>query len=215
MTKQVKVLQAKIEDVDTKKGLIKAYFNAFGNVDYDRDMIQLGAHKKTIKERGPGGTKQIKHFKQHDSWQVPGVLVEMGEDSFGGYFVSKLAPTTLGKDTLIEYEAGIITEHSFGFEIIKSEMIEDLSQGNYQLITETKIWEVSSLTAWGANPNTPTVSVKNNIQLFEQMEKILKLGNLSDETLKQAEQLYKTLRAVIPHSEPLADDYKIIQTFKF
>lgn len=212
--KLTKEISGKIADLDTKKGLVKAYFNAFGNIDSDNDMIKRGAHAKTIKERGPGGTGRIKHFKQHDSWQVPGVIKEMGEDSFGGYFVSQLAPTVLGKDTLIEYEMGIITEHSFGFEIIKSEHIEDMEIGNYQLITETKIWEVSSLTAWGANANTPTVSVKSDKEVFEQIEKILKQGNLSDETLEKAEQLYKTLRAVVKHSEP-EDILLRINNFKF
>lgn len=210
--KQIKVLSGKVKDVDESKGLIKAYFSIFNNIDSDGDMIQQGAHAKTMMERGPTGTGRIKHFKQHDSWQVPGVIKEMGEDQEGGWFVSQLAKTTLGKDTLIEYQDGIITEHSFGFQIIKSEQVEDVEKGNYQLITETKIWEVSSLTAWGANSQTRTIDVKEDRDLFEQMEKILKNGKLSDETLKKAEELYKTLRAAL-HSEPSHLD--IITNFKF
>ena len=211
--KQVKVLSGKIADVDNKQGLVKAYFSAFGNIDSDGDMIQMGAHSKTMMERGPNGTNRIKHFKQHDSWQVPGVIKEMGEDSHGGWFVSQLSKTTLGRDTLIEYEEGIITEHSFGFNIIKAEQIEDKEKGNYQLITETKIWEVSTLTAWGANSQTPVVEVKSNKEILEQAEKILKTGKLSDETLKKAEEIYKTLRAVLKHSEPSNQD--LILTYKF
>ncbi len=211
--KHIKELTAKIADVDEKEGIVKAYFSAFGNIDADNDMIQAGAHAKTMMERGPAGTGRIKHFKYHDRWQVPGVLTEMGEDTFGGYFVSKLAPTMLGKDTLIEYQAGIITEHSFGFQIIKSEKVNAGEQNEYQLITETKIWEVTSLTAWGANEDARTISVKDAKEIFEQVEKILKLGNLSDETLKKAEELYKTLKAVIPHLEP--SNELLINEFKF
>ena len=54
--KLIKELSGKVADIDKKQGLVKAYFSAFGNIDSDNDMIQRGAHIKTMKERDPDGS---------------------------------------------------------------------------------------------------------------------------------------------------------------
>ena len=198
MIKQYKSNEAKVKDVDTKKGLVKAYFAVFGNIDSDGDIIEQGAFAKTITERGPEGNGRIKHFKWHSTRDVPGKLQELGEDEFGGWFVSKLSNTTLGKDTLIEYEEGIITEHSHGFEIIKS----DTDESNINHIRESKLWEVSSLTAWGANPLTRTEFVKDIkdekelLKAIENITKYLKVGRFSDELLSRLEKEYSQLTTI-------------------
>lgn len=185
-----------VKDVDTSKGIVKAYYSAYGNEDSDGDIIMRGAATKSAKERGPGGTNRIKHFKNHRSDQVPGVILELGEDEKGGWFVSKLMQhngefTQLAKDTLIEYQAGGITEHSHGLEIMKSH--EDNGK---QIITELKLWEVSSLSAWGANPQTPTVNVKSEKDALKTMEHInglLKIGDFSDDYLIQLEKRWNEI----------------------
>ena len=190
-----KAVDIEVKDIDEKQGIVTAYFSSFGNLDSDKDIIEAGAHTKSIKERGPDGTNRIKHFKFHNSTMVPGRLIELGEDKNGGWFRSQLVKTTLGKDTLIEYEEGIITEHSHGFEIIKSEHDDE----GIQHITEEKLWEVSSLTAWGANSNTPTVSVKDFktaeevIKALDLVNQYLKVGKFSDELLKVMEEKYVLL----------------------
>ena len=121
MIRLYKSNETKVKDVDSKKGIVKAFYTVFGNIDSDKDIVEQGASAKTIRERGPEGSDRIKHFKWHSNRDVPGKLLERGEDETGGFFVSKLSNTTLVKDTLIEYEEGIITEHSFGVEIIKED----------------------------------------------------------------------------------------------
>ena len=66
---------------------------------------------------------RIKHFKNHDPSQVPGVIKDFYIDDKGVVAVSQLATTTLGVDTLKEYEAGIITEHSQGFQIMDDNVV--------------------------------------------------------------------------------------------
>ena len=186
-----------VKDVDTEKGVVKAYYSVIGNIDSDGDIVEPGAGIKTIQERGPKGSNRIKHFKWHDKRFVPGVPQELGEDEFGGWFVSKLSKSTLGKDTLIEYGEGIITEHSFGFEITDNHV--DESGINH--IKEYRLWEVSSLTAWGANSLTRTEwikDIKEPKELLEAIENVTKymgIGSFSDEYLKQLEQKYIALTA--------------------
>lgn len=179
-----------IKDVSSKKGIVKAYFAIFGIKDSDNDIIEPGAFKKSIEERGPdGGSNRIKHFKNHSTWDVPGKLLELGEDQKGGWFLSQLSKSTLGRDTLIEYEEGIITEHSHGFEIMQEEVDE---QGTNH-IKESRLWEVSSLTAWGANHLTNTEYVKeirSADQFIAEMKRLtsyLKIGRFSDELLEKSE----------------------------
>ena len=186
------------KDVDTEKGTIKAYYSVIGNIDSDRDITEPGAGLKTIQERGPKGSNRIKHFKWHDRRFVPGVPQELGEDEFGAWFVSKLSKSTLGKDTLIEYDEGIITEHSFGFEIIK----DSVDESGIRHIKEYRLWEVSSLTAWGANPLTRTEWVKDIkepkelLEAIENITKYLKVGSFSDEYLSKLEQKYTELTTI-------------------
>lgn len=212
----------KVKDVDAQKGIVKAYFAVFGNIDSDGDIIESGAFAKTIKERGPEGSDRIKHFKWHSSRHVPGKLLELGEDEFGGFFVSKLSNTTLGRDTLIEYDEGIITEHSHGFETIKAD--EDESGINH--IRESKLWEVSTLTAWGANSLTRVDYVKDIkdekelLKAIETITKYLQVGRFSDELLSNLEQKYTDLTIIynsLITKEPLkntqADEPDAIKQF--
>ena len=186
-----------VKDVDTEKGVIKAYFAVFGNVDSDNDIIEPGAFSKSIAERGPKGIGRIKHLKFHDTRLAPGKILELGEDEFGGFFVSKISQSTLGKDTLIEYQEEIITEHSHGYEVIKSH--RDESRINH--ITESKLWEASTLAAWGANHLTRTDYVKS-LESEEEFLKALKgitdrlkIGSFSDDYLEQLEKAYAEMSA--------------------
>ncbi|MCH7724419.1 MAG: HK97 family phage prohead protease [Bacteroidetes bacterium] len=212
----------KVKDVDTKKGLVKAFYTVFGNIDSDKDIVEPGASAKTIRERGPEGSDRIKHFKWHDVREVPGRLQELGEDEFGGWFVSKMSNSTLGKDTLIQYQEGIISEHSFGFEIIK----EDEDESGINHIREFKLWEVSSLTAWGANSLTRTDYVKDIkdekelLKAIETITKYLQVGRFSDELLSNLEQKYTDLTIIynsLITKEPLkntqADEPDAIKQF--
>lgn len=229
--KKYKPLQLQVKDIDGKKGIVTFYAAAFGNngseKDSDGDVITKGAFSKTLKEQAG----RIKHCKNHDTYQVPGVLQEIKEDSYGLLCISKLAQrnsgemTTLAKDTLIEYESGVITEHSIGFRAIK-EAIDEQEKCNF--ITEVKLWEVSSLTAWGANKNTPVVGIKSQSDILEQLkaiDKVLRTSSISDEgakkLLKYSRRILKSLKSkeaaagTLGVVEPIAVDYNfLLNNFK-
>lgn len=163
-----------LKDIDFAKSKVAFYIGAFHNKDSDGDIIMPGAYKKTIAEN----FSRFKHLVDHDRTLAPGAVQEVAEDSHGPFMVSQLAPSTLGKDTLIEYEYKIITEHSQGFQVVRQN--EDRFQ-NANIITEIKLWEGSSLHAWGANPLTPVkgheVEYLTNIK---NLENILRNSSISD-----------------------------------
>lgn len=214
--KKLKSCVISVKDLDGKQGIVQFYGSAFGakgvDKDSDGDVILKGAFKKTIAEN----TGRIKHCLNHSIWEVPGVIVSLKEDSTGLLVTSQLAKgssgefSTLAKDTLINYEAGVITEHSIGYRAIKEDFDE---QENCNYISEIKLWEVSSLTGWGANKNTPTVGVKSVSDLEGQLksiDKILRSTDISDEgavkLLRYSEQInifLKSLAAAKGTDEPI------------
>lgn len=182
-----------VKDVDTVKGIVSFYIGAFDNVDSDGDVITKGAYERTLKERGPQSPQpRVKHLRDHDTRLAPGKVMELYEDSHGLLMRSQLGKSTLGQDTLKDYQDGIITEHSQGFEVVK-----EYKRESYNEITEIKLWEGSTLTAWGANPLTPMVDIKSTDELLtykSTLERRLRNGTYSDEYYKNLKTLYEILK---------------------
>lgn len=211
-----------IKDIDRKQGIVVGYFSAFGNVDADGDMIMPGAFKKSIDENGPSSERpRIKHLRNHDANSIIGSLLSLKEDKFGLLFESKLGRSSLAKDALLDYEDGIITEHSIGFNIIKTG-----NKQEYRELTEIRLWEGSAVT-WGSNENTPVAQLKSLtkediLKKLDKMTKSLRNGRHSDEylevleiQLKQIQQYLSTLgpaepAIATPATEPETDLIKLI-----
>lgn len=143
-----------IKDIDRKQGIVTGYFAVFGNIDSDGDMIMPGAFNKTIQENGPQGKNRIMHLWQHNPNDPIGKPHTLKEDNYGLYFESKVVDTVKGSDVIKLYEAGVINEHSIGFNVVKKEQKSD-----HVSIQEIKLWEGSSVT-WGANELTFVTGMK-------------------------------------------------------
>lgn len=176
-----KHLKFELKDLDSE-GQVSFYFSKFNNEDSDRDIVVKGAFTKT-KEN----IKRIKHFYNHNMYNVPGVIKEINEDKVGGWAVSQLAlKTQLGNEVYEQYKAGIITEHSYGYDIMKSEWNEDKT---VQTIKEIKLYELSSLTAWGANPETNVIDIKS----LDYLNELLKSTNYDEKIILKINEVLKHL----------------------
>ena len=194
---KTEVLSAEIMDLNPKQGIVTGYFSKFNNVDGDGDIIRPGAFAKTIKEQGPQSPlPRIKHLLNHDPSLPLGVLKSLTEDAYGLAYESQIGSHEGGEDFIKMVESGLITEHSIGFKIIKRNQIQSYenyvknpSGGQYE-ITEVKLYEGSSLTAWGANPLTPITSLKslNDLDMLvakhEAIEKLCRNTSATDETIQ-------------------------------
>lgn len=199
-----------IKNLDDKQGLVEFYFASFAEIDSDGDRISPNAYKKTLEESVENTHKsRIKHFKNHDPSQVVGVIKRFGTDDKGAYAVSQMSRTQLGRDTLIEYEEGIITEHSQGFQIMQEE--RDEMEG-HNIIKEIKLWEVSSLTHWGANKNTPLVGIKSEkdiLSLMQKLDNLLHNSNISNERGAELLDMYDKLGQTMKSLEKPSPDTSI------
>lgn len=194
---KTEMLVAEIMDLNPKQGIVTGYFSKFNNVDGDGDIIRPGAFTKTIKENGPSSSlPRIKHLLNHDPSLPLGVLKSLTEDSYGLAYESQIGSHEGGEDFIKMVESGLITEHSIGFKIIKRNQIQSYENymknpgaGMYE-ITEVKLYEGSSLTAWGANPLTPITSLKslNDLDMLvskhEAIEKFCRNSSATDDTIQ-------------------------------
>jgi hypothetical protein len=115
-----------------------------------------------------------------------GKLKSLKEDAHGLIYESTIGTHQLGNDFLKMVDSGLITEHSIGYRVMKEEQDRE-AETNY--LNEVKLWEGSSLTAWGANEFTPLVSAKGwNADMLtkkmEAMDKFCKDSDASDETMQ-------------------------------
>jgi len=180
-----------IKDMDGKKGIVTGYFSHFGNVDADGDIIVQGAFSKTINENGPKSSKfRIKHLFNHDPSQPLGVIQELKEDTIGLYYESKVGTHGLGQDFIKMVDSGLISEHSIGFQTMQSKEIQSYEEyqknreKGWKEITQIKLWEGSSLSAWGANEMTPLTGMKDLKDKSAAIIKVCRDGNLTDETVE-------------------------------
>ena len=193
MQQITKAISATVTDVDTKKGITCGYFSTFDDEDSDGDIVSAGAFLKSCKENGPSGTGRIKHLKDH--YQVVGKLQVLKEDKKGLYYESLITKAPRGMDFLVMCEEGIITEHSFMGYVIKWEKNPSKPESGGMVLKEIMLREGSSMELWGANPNAKMVSVKGESDALAELERAIKIGSLSDETLERLESIYKSVRS--------------------
>jgi len=229
MQKITKFCDLEVKDLDNKMGVVQFYFSTFGVKDSDNDVILDGdAFKKTFEEN----IKRIRHLKDHDTRMAIGKPLELGTDKVGAYMVSQLSKNTAGRDAMIEYEEGLISEHSFGFNVMKEDV---QTEPGTRIIKEVRMWEASSLVAWGANEFTPVINLKDMNALedvykaLDSIHNILTRSQISDESAKILEHKYKKISSFMkslevkeqpenttePNQEPSNDIKKSFDTEQF
>lgn len=224
-------LRLQIKDVDGKKGIVTGYFSDFNSIDSDGDIIKPGAFQKSISQNGPqSGKPRIKHLLNHDSSKPLGVLEVLKEDSKGLYYESRLGTHSLGVDFVKMVDSGLITEHSIGFQTVKYNQLKPWNEWKpgeaARELTELKLYEGSSLTAWGANMNTPLTGLKTEQKVkkindrIDVLIKALRDGTFSDETfdlleieLKQMQQAMIDLTTE-PEQTTQPDEEKAVADIK-
>lgn len=227
-----------IKDMDSDKRQVAVYLSTFDTIDADNDMIKKGAFAKSISERGPESTsnRKIAFLRHHDwDWQI-GKWLSLEEDDKGLFAVGELGRSTKGNDAFLDYEDGIIREHSIGFQYMadKIRWIDDNSkeEGGYWMISEVKLYEGSAVT-FGANEYTNVVDVVKGENRVEVADKIAKEiegvikgltnGKGTDERLFELEMKLKFLNAkllTLAKTEPqnvkhldLGEPVKVIEAF--
>lgn len=171
-----------------KEGVVTGYAANFGSLDADNDIIMPGAFSKTIKEQGPKSTQpRIKHLLNHNTSQPIGNPLSLMEDSKGLLYESKVGTNSIAVDFLKMVDSGLITEHSIGYSTVRKTITNPDADWRDQTtqLHELKLYEFSSLTAWGANQNTPLLGVKSLKTVEGRISNLIKAidsGTFTDST---------------------------------
>ena len=201
-----------IMDVDSEQRRVKAVWAMCGNADLDNDIIVPEAFTKTISERGPKGKNLVWSLVDHcaDMNNVIGKPEQLYVENDMLIAITPIVETEKGEDIIKLYEAGLINQHSIGFSTIKS----NVNKEGVRTITELKLYEGSAVL-WGANPETPTLGVKGEMeaadkrkQLSDRREKLIKAfkgGRFTDETFSLVEIEIKRIQAELLEIEVIKE----------
>lgn len=229
-----------VKDVDLSKRIVTGFYNTAYYYDSDKDVSLPGCNVKSITERGPDSSavQKIKHLFNHDWSLLPGKIQVLEEKTIDGvtgtYFETKMTNTTLGNDTLINYQEGVYDNHSFGFQYIDGEYVDesmsewskylnllinpkDAEKYGYMFVwKEYRMFEGSTV-AFGANALTPYLGVKSGNkeaiamkvnEKVELIEKQLRNGKQSDEMMQTMAMQALQLKQYISELFSLEPDVK-------
>lgn len=203
------VPELQLKDLDRKEGIVAFYYCPFEIKDRHGDTTLETAFDRTMREN----KERVLHFRNHNDMEVPGVIQELGKDKKGAFAISKLAKKTIvGKDTLEQYDAGIIKQHSYGADPKASKFKADPDGG--RILLDRDLWEVSSLTTFAASDQTPLISLKSFIEaerMLKSLNDALHSGTISDaECLKLAGE-YKKLKKKLEAKEDFMEQLSMVR----
>jgi HK97 family phage prohead protease len=91
----------------------------YDNIDRAGDIARRGMFTKSWKEN-----KAVDFLIDHTAGLKPGKVIGLFDDEKKAYTKVKFSESTLGTDTMIQMDEGIITGASFGFYAIKANKVE-------------------------------------------------------------------------------------------
>jgi len=209
---EFKQLSYDLKDLDTAKGVVKAYANVYNFKDSDGDISAYGSFDKTVNEN----FKRIRVLKDHDPRQMIGVPLEIDpKDTYGLLTTSQFNMNKdLGRDMFqdikLMHENGLNAELSIGYKVMQRD------QKDKSIIKEYKLMEYSFLSSWGANQLSTVQDIKSIKSHYGIMELIEKSYNLdySDTRLRQIETLLKSLSNEPSETDTLIEEPIILETLK-
>ncbi len=160
-----KTIESEVKEVDVKGRTMIGAFTRYNVKDSDGDIARKGMFTKTWQEN----FKRIKHLLNHDVTKPVGQIKRLWEDEDYAYYESAVGTHKLGDDVLEMAESGLLTEHSYGYTVLKK---NNLKTGRELL--EVKQWEISNLSGWGANEYSPLLSFSKDQNKTDLETKLLK-----------------------------------------
>lgn len=168
-----------VTKADADKGIVKAVFALFGNIDQANDIVHPGAFVKTFHEHG----LKVRVLDAHRTDSImrvlgkPLSLREVGRDELpdalktqyptvtGGAEaeIQFLMDTPEGKGAFIRLKEGAVDEWSWGYDALDADNSRVMKDGQEVLVRNlrtVKLYEVSPVL-FGCNPATTTLSAKD------------------------------------------------------
>ena len=161
-----KISKAEATTIDAAEGIVEAFVNTMGVVDYDGEIIEIDAFSDSILKGG-----QTVAWFHDQSTPVGKVLdaspIPYGEDEETGMTMGRLKAvmqfnmnTQRGREAFADVQFGSVKEWSVGFRSLSDE-IEMLADGTKVRVIDALDWVEVSPVLRGASPNTQTITSKS------------------------------------------------------
>ena len=168
----------------TEKGIVTVAVNGIGIEDSQHDISMPGSFTDTLRD----DISKMRWYLNHDTRQLLGVPLS-GEEKEGNLIMTgqmnlnKQICRDVFEDYKLFHAAGRTLEHSIGVKALARD------EEDRRKVVRWKMLEYSTLTGWGANPQTFLVGLKSGTadQLRDAVELIrmaFKQHGYSDERLK-------------------------------
>lgn len=185
MKEQMINLQYETKALDvTEKGIVTVGVNGIGIEDAQHDISMPGSFTDTLRD----DITKMRWYLNHDTRQLLGVPLSGEEKDNNLIMTGQLnLKKQIGRDILEDYklfrDAGRTLEHSIGVKALARD------EEDRRKVVRWKMLEYSTLTGWGANPQTFLVGLKSATedQIRDAVELIrmaFKQHGYSDERLK-------------------------------
>lgn len=136
-------------------GTFSGYASVFGEVDLGKDVIERGAFRRSIEERGASG---IRMLFQHDPAEPIGAWRTVREDARGLYVEGVLAPgVARAQEVHSLMKTGALDGLSIGFQTVRA---SGGGRSGIRRILEADLWEISIVT-FPMLPSARVSDVKN------------------------------------------------------
>ena len=161
-----KISKAEATTIDAAEGIVEAFVNTMGVVDYDGEIIEIDAFSDSILKGG-----QTVAWFHDQSTPVGKVLdaspIPYGDDEETGMTMGRLKAvmqfnmnTQRGREAFADVQFGSVKEWSVGFRSLSDE-IEMLADGTKARVIKALDWVEVSPVLRGASPNTQTITSKS------------------------------------------------------
>jgi HK97 family phage prohead protease len=186
---EYKSLGFELKDLSRDKRTAIIAHAVYDNIDKVKDISRMGMFNKSWQE----SKDEIAFYLNHKDENAPGKVVDVFEDQHKAYTKVWLGTHTLGNDTLIMMDEGVIKKASFGYYVEKSNPLSIKGQMIREL-KEVRHVETSVLTKSSANPLAGIVAVNKSIDVLnavielkghlQTMESFCRNTTASDESIK-------------------------------
>lgn len=197
-----KATQLELSDLDTEHRTAVIAHAAYDVIDRYGDISRKGMFNKSWSEKK---ASDIRFDIDHDPTQQPGRVIKTYEDEKKAYTKVKFGSHTLGNDTLLMMDEGIIRGASFEFITEKKGDLNIKGRKIRELKEVKHIASTVTLSLPPVNPAAGVVSVTkageiNTEELqarLQAMEKFCRNTTASDETIQNIMAEVKAMKSII------------------
>tara|TARA_R110002020_G_scaffold122857_4_gene278778 strand:+ start:1305 stop:1946 length:642 start_codon:yes stop_codon:yes gene_type:complete len=191
-----KISKAEATTIDAAEGIVEAFVNTMGVVDYDGEIIEIDAFSDSILKGG-----QTVAWFHDQSTPVGKVLdaspIPYGDDEETGMTMGRLKAvmqfnmnTQRGREAFADVQFGSVKEWSVGFRSLSDE-IEMLADGTKARVIKALDWVEVSPVLRGASPNTQTITSKSASDALDNEEVVDDASDTEAELVREGIEITK------------------------